>query len=135
MGMIEAKCLHCGNEDIQQMELSLSFGSIFGVTEVPEIIEEWKEFPFFKCLKCEKKVSLRETVIPKTVLGIAQAIMDKGKLPSVEKNSYIKALESFMMGVAKMVKCLPSFASPSLEDGNSHIKEVLKKLIEKGDEK
>ena len=39
-------------------------------------------------------------------------------------------LEQFMIEISLMLDCLPSFADPSLDGGNSHIKKRLKILID-----
>lgn len=44
------------------------------------------------------------------------------------EQQYIVALESFLAAVAIELKCLPSFADPTPEDGNAHIMRKLREL-------
>ena len=44
------------------------------------------------------------------------------------EQQYIAALESFLAAVAIELKCLPSFADPTPEDGNAHIMRKLREL-------
>ena len=43
-------------------------------------------------------------------------------------DQYAEELESFMLAVAREVKCLPSFTDPAPEDGNAHIMRKLREL-------
>lgn len=43
-------------------------------------------------------------------------------------------LEAFMIAIAKELKCLPSFADPSPDGGNSHIMAKLRELTTLVDE-
>jgi hypothetical protein len=44
------------------------------------------------------------------------------------EQQYVAAIESFMAAVAIELKCLPSFADPTPEDGNAHIMRKLREL-------
>ncbi|MBU2249128.1 MAG: hypothetical protein KKD77_20445 [Gammaproteobacteria bacterium] len=45
------------------------------------------------------------------------------------KKEKCSPFEQFMIEVAMLLGCLPSFASPTLDDGNSHIKKRVEQLL------
>jgi hypothetical protein len=50
------------------------------------------------------------------------------KHPWMTEPQYVAALESFLYDVGSELKCLPSFADPTLGSGNVHILRKLRKL-------
>ena len=50
------------------------------------------------------------------------------KPPWMSEQQYVAALESFLAAVAVELKCLPSYADPTPEDGNAHIMRKLREL-------
>lgn len=82
------------------------------------------------------------TECQKFILGITDISCDKGLVsqPFIDgamqawehQAATIKQLEEFMVGVAAIVKCLPDYTQPSLEEGNSHIKRKLEALTQGG---